>query len=71
MEKKVPYEFCKLDTIDLKVAAWLHSSCPDRLYSYLEFIASSDYHRKGIPVNHQIVYNELMEVHNISTTLVK
>ncbi len=63
--KKEPipiYEFCKLDSIDLKVASWLFSKSPRALYTYLEFITKNNYKRKGIILNAQKVYDELTEL---------
>ncbi len=63
MKKKVRYEFCKLNSIDLEVAAWLYQKCPRGLYAYLEFISKNDYRRKGIRINELKVYQELIKVH--------
>ena len=60
-----PYEFCKLDSIDLKVTSWLHRKCPHILHSYLEFLASNDYRRKGIKLNAKKIYHELIEANKV------
>ena len=55
------YEFNKLNPIDIKVASWLHSECPEALFAYLEFIANNDYHRKGIKINADRIFCELLK----------
>ena len=69
ISKKIMYEFCKLNPIDLKVASWLCDKHLLNLYSYLEFIASNDYRRKEIYLDVQKIFNELIEVHGCTYNL--
>ncbi|HEY8937489.1 MAG TPA: hypothetical protein VIM65_19825 [Cyclobacteriaceae bacterium] len=57
------YEFSKLSIIDRKVASWLSEKCPDRLFTFLEYLAEKDYPRNGIKLDAEKVFRELKEVH--------
>lgn len=63
VNNKPMYEFCKLDSIDLKVASWLFCHCPNTLYSYLEFLADRDTRYQLLKLNAQKLFDELNEVH--------
>jgi len=69
MTQTTVYEFSKLETIDLNVASWLNAKCPLRLYSYLEFIAETDYKRKGINLDFEKVFDELTGVYAFSGSI--
>lgn len=67
----IPYEFCKLDSIDLKVAQWIYYKCPHSLESYLHFIAFHTYMPKGISVDTKKVSIEIMEIHSTNPLIFK
>jgi hypothetical protein len=59
---KVKYEFLKLALDDLSIIAWICERHPYALYSFLEGFIRKEYHPKGIELDLDKLYHEVIDL---------
>ena len=58
----MPYEFLKLDPVDLKLALWIYQKHPKAIRSFLEYMVGYEYRDKGIEVDVDKLDQELRAI---------